>query len=156
MIYIDKGYLLELCGQLMDGHVSYQMGGKVKLSAEPSDIKAIDCSGFTRYLINRVTDGQVTPVDGSDEQNAWCKKHKLLAQTYSHVAGLSDGCLRIAFMPRPHGHVWLVMDGMTIESHGGKGPHRRTWSTPILTRSVKTCYVLAHLYSMTAGPATIT
>jgi hypothetical protein len=160
MMNIDRGYLLELCAELMDGHIRYGMGAKAALGAEPGDIKAIDCSGFTRYLIHRVTDGQVTLVDGSDEQNAWCKRHHLRAEKYMQVAGLSDGQLRIAFIPRVYhdgkvakaGHVWLVMDGETIESHGGKGPDRRAWNSPVLTARVKACYVLAHLYSLTVGP----
>lgn len=166
MAFIDKGYLLELCGQLMDGHISYGMGAKAKsLDLEPSQIKSIDCSGFTRYLIYKASGGQIKMVDGSDEQRDWCKKHGLRSQKYSEVAGLSDGCLRIAFIPRtykngksvpPYGHVWLVMDGQTIESRGGKGPSRRSWSSSALTGRVNKCYILANLYSMTMGPITVT
>jgi hypothetical protein len=164
MINIDRDYLLELCAALMDGHINYHMGAKAHpLDAEPADIKALDCSGFTRYLIHKVTDGQVTMVDGSDEQNAWCKHHKLRAEKYMHVAGLSDGLLRTAFMPRIYkdgklahaGHVWLVLNGKTLESHGHTGPDSRDWNTPVLTARVKTCYVLAHLYSITVGPITV-
>jgi hypothetical protein len=165
MINIQREYLLELCAALMDGHIKYGMGAKARsLNADPADIKAIDCSGFTRYLLYRATDGQVNMVDGSDEQNAWCKRRHLRSETYTHVAGLMDGHLRIAFIPRVYkdgkvaraGHVWLVMDGKTLESHGSKGPSRRIWNTPVLTARVKTCYVLAHLYSMTIGPITVT
>src|SRR5262245_61608512 len=132
MINIHREYLLELCAALMDGHIEYSMGAKARpLTADPADIKVIDCSGFTRYLIYRATDGQVNMPDGSDEQNAWCKRRSLRSEKYMHVAGLKDGNLRIAFIPREYkdgklaraGHVWLVMDGKTLESHGSRGPN---------------------------------
>ena len=164
-IYIESNYLQELCQQMMDGHVSYGYGSKVPLDAEPSQIKKIDCSGFSRWLIYQATDGLVTMVEGSDEQHAWCKKQKLTKQNYFQTAALSDGQLRIAFIPRVYGeggkvakagHVWLVLDGQTIESHGGKGPSRRAWNHSSLTARVGACFVLAQLYSLTIGPVVVT
>lgn len=164
MIQINREHLLELCADLMDGHIVYAMGAKARtLHAEPADIPALDCSGFTRYLIFQATDGQVHLPDGSDEQNTWCVRQHLRPDSYAHVAGLGDGTLRIAFIPREYkngrlhraGHVWLLVDGRTLESHGSKGPDRRDWNCSRLTGRVKTCYALAHLYSMTFGPVEI-
>jgi len=159
-IFIEINHLSELCGQLLDGHIKYGYGSKAALSATPSEIKEIDCSGFTRYLIYHATDKRVTMVQGSDEQHAWCKKQKLEAQKYHEAASRKDGVLRIAFMPRLYdsnkklkraGHVWLIHHGMTIESRGHKGPSRRPWDTSILKKEVGGCYALAKLYQLTAG-----
>lgn len=164
MINIQREWILELCSYLMDGHIKYGMGAKApSLTTDPKSIKVIDCSGFTRYLLHQATDGQVTMPEGSDEQNAWCKRRKLRSEKYMQVAGLKDGNLRIGFIPRDYkdgkvaraGHVWFVMDGRTMESHGSRGPNRRNWNNPRLTSRVKSCYVLAHLYSMTMGPLTV-
>ncbi len=161
-IFIEYNYLMELCDALMDGHITYGMGAKAPLDAQPADIRRIDCSGFTRYLIYQATDHEVKLVDGSDEQHAWCRKHKLASEDYMKSAASKDGKLRIAFIPRLYadgklkkaGHVWLVHNGLTMESHGGVGPSRRPWNSSPLTSRVNGCYVLARLYSMTLGPIT--
>ena len=163
MFTVHYEYLMEISTALMDGHIKYGMGKKAQLHAEPSEIKAIDCSGFTRYLMHKVSDGRIKMVDGSNEQNAWCKKKQLQAERYNQ-ASVNDNLLRIAFIPRVYkdgkvvraGHVWLILNGETLESHGKDiGPDRRPWDTPVLKNRVKTCYVLARLYSMTMGPVTI-
>ena len=146
----------------MDGHIKYGMGKKAQLHVEPPAIKAIDCSGFTCYLMYKVSDGQIKMVDGSDEQNAWCKKQKLRAEPYKQ-ASVNDNLLRIAFIPRVYkdgkvtraGHVWLILNGETMESHGkDKGPDRRPWDTQVLKSRVKV-YVFANLYSLTIGPVSV-
>jgi hypothetical protein len=40
------------------------------------------------------------------------------------------------------GHVWLVHNGFTFESHGGVGPNSRPFNTPILSHIVTDVYVL--------------
>jgi hypothetical protein len=62
-------------------------------------------------------------------------------------AGLEDGRLRIAFIatkPGHVGHVWLILNGKTIESWGGHGPGRRSWNVKALRERVTSCYVLTN------------
>lgn len=133
----------------MDGHVKYLLNGKVKLDADPAKIKSIDCSAFVRYVIYHGSDKTAAMPDGSWYQHKYCKDNGLTVSPYSDCV-LSDGWLRIAFIePRKGvpGHVWLVLDGMTLESHGGKGPDRRAWDTAILKSKVSDCYLLAQTRS---------
>src|SRR5205085_264760 len=107
--------------------------------------KAIDCSGFVRYLMYRATHGEVIMPDGSWIQNDWCR-HNHFAKVKYATAADADGWLRIAFLPpkKGHaGHVWLILNGMTLESHGHKGPHSRPWDTAVLKSQVTDCYQLA-------------
>jgi hypothetical protein len=146
---IDSARLMSLCDQLMDGHIHYGFGAKAALGASPASIHAIDCSGFVRYLMYQATNGHLTMPDGSWIQQEWCDHRKLKAVTYSSTAA-NDPILRIAFLPptthhhhHHAGHVWLILGGQTIESHGGAGPSRRPWNTPILLNNVQHCYELA-------------
>jgi hypothetical protein len=156
-IWINAAVLLDLARQLMDGHIKYGFGSKARFQTKPEEIKAIDCSGFVRYLIYKATDGQVQMPDGSWNQDHWCKTSLLERADYATAASM-DGWLRIAFIPvkkatagRPGhpghkghaGHVWLVLNGLTLESHGGKGPDRRPWDTAVLKSQVSDCYKLA-------------
>jgi hypothetical protein len=161
-IHIERGYLLEIAGELMDGHVSYGLGSKApSLHCKPSQITKIDCSGFVRYLIYQATDRRVIIHDGSVQQREWCEGHGLAKVDYSSAAK-NDGWLRIAFIsPRKAhkgskavpGHVWLVLNGRTLESHGKHiGPDRRPWDTPVLKQHVAACYKLAQMYELTIGP----
>ena len=62
------------------------------------------------------------------------------------TASATDGWLRIAFIhgSKGHvGHVWLILAGNTIESHGGVGADRRRWDTTVLKDGVDVCYKLA-------------
>jgi len=147
-IWIDPFRLLDLCNRLMDGHISYGFGIKANLHVQPEDIKSIDCSGFVRYLLYNATYSALKMPDGSWMQHDWCQKSLFEAVNYA-TADRCDGWLRIAFLPPKAGHaghVWLVQNGATIESHGGKGPDRRPWDTTILKSQVTACYKLAQTY----------
>jgi hypothetical protein len=153
-IWISSPVLYDLCSRLMDGHIRYGFGSKAAFKTTPEDIKAIDCSGFVRYLIYHVTDGEVIMPDGSWNQNAWCKHNHLITVEFATAADI-DGWLRIAFLPpkKGHaGHVWLILNGKTLESHGGVGPDRRPWDTPILKSQVKNCYKMAQTNSFLDSP----
>jgi hypothetical protein len=145
-INVDMDRLLEIARQMMDGHVKYGLGSKApSLSCEPSAIKSIDCSGFVRYIIYKATSGAVHMPDGSWIQHDWCKLQKLPTADYKTEAMKLDNWLRIAFLPKHEkhpGHVWLVLNGKTLESHGHKGPDRRMWNTPAL-KAVNAFYVLS-------------
>ena len=124
------------------------------LTKEVSEIKSCDCSGFVRYVLYHSSDQQLKIHAGSWHQEEWCKSTLLAKVDYSTAAN-SDGWLRIAFLPKKNGkprHVWFVLNGLTIESRGGKGPDRRAWDTPVLKKNAHACFKLAQLYSLDVAP----
>jgi hypothetical protein len=148
---IETSSLMDISGKLMDGHIKYGFGSKAKLNDEPQKITAIDCSGFVQYVIYQATKKQMVLPAGSWNQRVWCDNQKLSKVEYSS-ANEKDGWLRIAFIaPKSKtvpGHVWLILDGMTLESHGPtKGPNRRAWSEKILKSNVYACYKFAQTYT---------
>lgn len=113
--------------------VRYGLGAKARSGATPGrDFQAIDCSGFVREAIRRSTNlGNAFP-DGSVVQHDWVKAHDFTK--VNRTAGAAqDGVVRIAFLdPRDSsvgiGHVVLLHNGKTLESHGGVGPDARAWT----------------------------
>lgn len=152
---LRKDLLLDLADELMDGHVSYKFGAKPLLNKEIADVTAADCSGFLRYLLYYASDKRIQMPSGSWHQEEWCKTTGLPKVDYATTASY-DGCLRIAFLPKKNGnprHVWLILNGETIESHGPtKGPNRRSWDLPKLKDNANACFQLACLYSPSVTP----
>lgn len=146
-IRIDR---LRLIGSMKAcfGAVKYQMGAKPRLHGMPlDDFTRADCSGFVRWLVHRASYGKTTLPMGSWYQRRWCQGHDLKLTDYAHC-GLGDNRLRIAFFnPRPgrSGHVWLVINGQTIECYGRHGVGRREWDTPVLADNVDFCFVLTEM-----------
>jgi len=137
--------LLELY-EHMKKRVKYVYGAKASsLSMDSHDITGIDCSGWTRYALAKATGGQLVLPDGSQVQLAWAENslHKL--DKYSDVLYAKDDPNRlfIAFLRvtpnRKIGHVWLVHQGMTLESHGGVGVDSRPWDSLAL-KSCTDCF----------------
>jgi cell wall-associated NlpC family hydrolase len=130
------------------GKVKYRLGAKPRMGAVPGkDFTSADCSGFVRWLVNAATSGQTTLPDGSVCQHDWCKAQGFQAVPYSDAAK-SDSVLRVAFMApagKDPGHVWLIINGRTVESYGGHGPGRRAWDTPVLKRRASACFVLTDM-----------
>lgn len=130
---IDLTKLLDVHAR-MDGRVKYGLGDKANpRTTEPEQVKTIDCSGYVRFVLYKASGGKVdcSPNGGSWWQNEWCKE-KLTAIGYdAATAGASDGKLRIAFYKpaKGVGHVWLVLNGKTLESYGGHGVGRKTWDS---------------------------
>lgn len=129
---IDLAKLLDLHARM--DKVKYGLGDKANpKTAEPETIKSIDCSGYVRFVLYKASGGKVdcSPNGGSWHQNEWCKA-KLTAITYeAATAGASDGKLRIAFYKpaKGVGHVWLILNGKTLESYGGHGVGRKAWDS---------------------------
>ena len=122
--------------------VTYKLGAKLKLNTYPKAGSRCDCSGYVRWIIYLASRGQVKMPDGSWYQQAWCRTKKLTKVPYSDCAK-RDSILRIAFMAQEGddvGHVWLVINGMTIECRGGVGASRRDWNTSTLLHNVDYCY----------------
>jgi hypothetical protein len=139
---VDIDLLLTLVDH-MEGRVRYEMGAKApRLDCDSALIHSIDCSGAARYLLARCAGEDIS--DGSWNQHQYFARHDFKPCQYKN-AGLMDGRLRIAFMNPEHdeaGHVWLILNGRTIESRGGKGIDRRSWRTAKLAREVDACYVV--------------
>jgi len=84
--------------------------------------------------------------DGSVNQHDWCDSQKLPKLAYPNV-GKPDatGKLFIGFIQPAHGHpghVWLVHNATTLESHGGVGVDSRPWNSRVLVNAVAACYEL--------------
>ena len=119
--------------------VTYGLGAKAPSDQSqpgnpaPPGFVHIDCSGFVRAAVRRSTKPEFTAFpDGSVVQHEWVKAHAFKKGAVDD-GDLSDGKVRIAFLPptavASHiGHVVLIYDGKTLESHGGMGPDRRVWS----------------------------
>jgi hypothetical protein len=127
--------------------VHYGLGVKIPSDASqpgdpsPPGFVAVDCSGFVRAAIRRSTHPQLTAFpDGSVVQHDWVDAHGFAAGAPDDGT-LRDGRVRIAFLPPTAspdniGHVVLIYNGETLESHGGVGPDRRVWTTlPWRTRT---------------------
>ncbi|MGO7301397.1 S8 family serine peptidase [Rhizobium ruizarguesonis] len=115
--------------------VRYGLGNKVPFfgAVAGRDFTKVDCSGFIREAIRRATTPRLKFPDGSVVQHDYIKEHGFGKGAPSDGAR-KDGIVRIAFL-RPQdtssgiGHVVLVVNGRTIESHGGVGPDSRDWTT---------------------------
>lgn len=101
------------------------------LSLEPGQFHAVDCSGYTRWLIWHASSGRVTFVDGSAQQHEQAE-HAGFKRSSVEAGKMRDGALRIAFLSPEDGggvgHVALLLNGSTIESHGHHGPDSREWT----------------------------
>ncbi len=146
MMPIDRNKLIDAMKR-SDGVVKYRLGAKPRLDSVPGKgFKTSDCSGFVRWILYWSTTGRVTIPLGSWHQNEWFRNHKYPVCPYSDCAK-ADSVLRIAFIfgdGGKVGHVWLVINGRTIESYGGKGFGRRAWNTRVLIDNVDACYVISN------------
>jgi LysM repeat protein len=127
---IDVASVLALHNEL--DHVTYELGAKARMSADPSSIRKIDCSGYVRFVLYNASNGRVdcSPNGGTWWQEKWCNDNRLASSPYDqNGAGASDGKLRIAFKKSGGiGHVWLLHNGYTYESYGGHGVGRKVWN----------------------------
>ena len=142
-IDFDNDVLIDRIKRTTDGHIKYKLGAKCDILAKPEEIKRIDCSGYVRWLIYQISGLDIG--DGSWNQRVKIDKLGFKRTAYDNCR-LIDGHLRIAFINPEDGkagHVWLVKNGNTIESYGGKGPGRRPWNNRTLKRNVDYCFVLA-------------
>lgn len=133
LIHLDRAALIACVTRCKAVGVKYGLGNKApSLSSEPGrDFKAIDCSGFVRWAIYQASSHAVQFPDGSVVQHDW-----VTAQNFKisdvESGTLHDNRVRIAFLSPAAGggvgHVALILNGTTLESHGGIGPDRRAWT----------------------------
>jgi lysozyme family protein len=114
--------------------VGYHLSSKVPFhGAVPGkDFQAVDCSGFVREAIWRATSPHLAFPDGSVVQHDWIRARGFERST-PDAAFQEDGAVRIAFLrpqesPTRVGHVVLIQNARTLESHGGVGPDSRPWT----------------------------
>jgi hypothetical protein len=139
---VNGNLLCLIISKLIDQGVHYNYGRKAWQSIiQTSDISSIDCSGLVNFLLRR-TANELNCGYGSAEQSEWCENSGFKKTDYRLHARLRDNRLRIAFMSHPSPHVWLILNGRTLESHTTGGVNRRWWNTPILLANVEACYVL--------------
>lgn len=114
--------------------VTYGLGKKIPSdTALPgSGFTKVDCSGFVRAAIRRSTNPKFTAFpDGSVVQHDWVKAQGFKRGTIAD-GKLADSKIRIAFLAPQDaasgiGHVVLIRNARTVESHGGVGPNTRAF-----------------------------
>lgn len=149
----DKSKIPALVKDCQLHGVTYSLGAKANpLSQQAGSIAALDCSGFVRWALYHAsllwkTGMPLVIPDGSVQQHDWCDAQRMESCPIAE-GKQSDGILRIAFLsPKDGGgvgHVMLIQDGFTLESHGHKGPDRRRWLSQTFM-SKCTVYKLARL-----------
>lgn len=148
-VAVDIPYLRTLMAQCVAAGIRYLMGGKAhELDTVPLDVSRIDCSGFARWLLYHATRGKLLLPDGS------CIEDQALAldgfkKTDPANCALHDGhvrvCIHLADDKDGTGHIWIVLNGVTYESHGGRGVSSRAWN--VMLSSGHTLHALAtHCY----------
>lgn len=128
---IDIPLLLVLAERTIQPGNQYRLGGKASnLKADSAVIRGLgmDCSGYVRWILHKASSFRLTIPDGSVQQGDWFEAKGFKKSTGAACERL-DGILRVAQWRNPGGvgHIALVHNGETIESHGGAGPDRREW-----------------------------
>ena len=127
---IDMAKFIAFKQACYDAHVAYGFGSKDPHPGSGKvDFTEIDCSGFVRTLLMYAAGGAMSALpDGSYTQGEWLAAKGFKPTAASNAADL-DGCLR-CYVHHPDtldetGHIFLTINGHTIESFGGHGPGER-------------------------------
>ena len=131
------------------GQLAYGFGAKDPNPGSGAiDFVSIDCSGFVRTLLKFAAPATFKDMpDGSFLDDDWFGRMGFKRTEYANFA-LQDGRLRVAIHRAngrggdPVGHIWLGINGHTVESFGGHGPGERSWDTPKLVAIVDDCFVI--------------
>lgn len=110
-----------------------------------------DCSGYARAILDYATNmGTSAMPDGSWGEDEFFNHAGFKVTDYAECAN-SDGLVRLC-VHRPGGrggdatgHVWLCVNGHTVESCGGQGPFEQPWDTQWYVDHVDDCFVLGPL-----------
>ena len=132
---VDINTALEFLNSCMHSspRVKYGFGKKVSPhGAIPgTGFTRVDCSGFVREAIWRAAAHFNFP-DGSVVQHDYIRDKGYERGTRADAL-LTDGKVRIVFLrpqdsPSGVGHVALLHNAKTLESHGSHGPNSRAWT----------------------------
>ena len=152
---VDIGKFIAFKQACYDAHVAYGFGAKdPNPGSGKIDFWEIDCSGFVRTLLMYAAGGAFNDFpDGSYTQGEWLAA-KGFKPTAASNGGNTDGYLR-CYVHHPDtldetGHIWLTVNGHSVESHGGGGPSERPWNAMLhsghtLDALASVGYVLAKL-----------
>jgi cell wall-associated NlpC family hydrolase len=131
---LDPAALRQFVEACRAAGVTYGLGRKISPhgAAPGTGFSKVDCSGFIREAVWRATSPHQDFPDGSVVQREHVQEKGFRHGTPADGL-LRDGAVRIAFL-RPEdvesgiGHVVLIHDARTFESHGGVGPDSRAWT----------------------------
>jgi hypothetical protein len=152
---VDLSILESEFAQLERQGVRYHLGAKASWKSLPSQITALDCSGYVYWGIARASHGALTLPHGSQNQRAYAEQNWRQVDYIEAAHYMTERRLFAAFIkPFEHGcgdvgHVWLLStfnDGnnstfaRTMESHGGAGIDSRNWNYPTLLNEVFSCF----------------
>ena len=146
---LDTALLQNLHSRAIAEGNQYGFGSKVDITSDSSEVRGelVDCSGYVRWLLYRATSNKFDIKDGSWIQHDYVKDLGFKVSSIES-ANLKDGALRIAFLAPgalgsgAAGHVALVLNDRTMESHSGTGPDGREWDTSRRWMSLCRVYVL--------------
>ncbi len=134
---IDWERFKKFKGECYAAHVPYLWNGKDRHCGSGTvDFPGLDCSGFARTLLMFAGGGPEEGAfrhlpDGSYTQGEWFRRQGF-KQTTPGASALHDGRLRVnvhhADDKDETGHIWLAVNGHTVESFGGHGPGERAWN----------------------------
>ena len=150
-ITVDIPYLKALMAQCVAAGVRYLMGGKARdVKAVPLDTHEIDCSGFMRWLLYHATHGALLLPDGSFMEGQALALDGFKPSDPANCANTDNRvrvCIHVADDKDRTGHIWLCLNGVTYESHGGVGVSSRAWNVMLssgyrLNELATHCFVL--------------
>ena len=144
---VNRAKLIEIMNKTF-GSCKYKLGAKPKVIYPPEKIKYSDCSGYVRYVLYHTVEPAIILPSGSWYQEQWAIANLTPCQ-YSDASKL-DSIVRIAFIGKAArqnkpGHVWLIVNGRTVECYGGVGAGRREWDIPVLVERKPRCYIIGKL-----------
>lgn len=125
---LDVDKALDWLKRCRDRGVQYGLGAKVPKHGDETFTR-VDCSGAVREMIWLMSGWDIG--DGSVQQHEKVRASKFKVSSVPSALA-NDNIMRIAFLSPANGggvgHVALIFNGKTLESHGGLGPDRRTWT----------------------------
>lgn len=152
---VNAHKILALVRTLMLRGFKYGFGSKIAdLDAPPDKAKShngtlrVDCSGLVRYALWQ--QGIKIP-DGSWGEDKWAREHGFKVSTFED-AGNEDDRLRAGYLPPSKasdniGHIFFLLNGKLIESHGSHGPNdSREWGA-------KSWHKLCRVYVLNPVPS---
>ena len=145
---VDIGKFIAFKQACYDAHVAYGFGAKdPNPGSGKVDFREIDCSGYVRTLLMYAAGGAFNDFpDGSYTQGEWLAA-KGFKPTAASNGGNTDGHLR-CYVHHPDtldetGHIFLTINGHTVESFGGHGPGER-----LVTATLRSGHKLIDLVSV--------
>lgn len=136
---LDAAGVIQIHRELV-GSVGYKSGAKCAAGDRPENI---DGAGYVGWLLCEATPAPLRPLIARDligrssgQLTQWLRR---CGFKRSSVDGgrLSDNALRVAITPAARnpltarlgfGHIVLIRNGRTIESHSGRGVNSREWT----------------------------